>query len=66
MLPKLDVGSVLDCSCGLGCKTILLAEMGYEVEGADGSAFAVKCAAELAAEEGHSIRFFRARWETLG
>ncbi|HUW83453.1 MAG TPA: class I SAM-dependent methyltransferase [Phycisphaerae bacterium] len=66
LLPKLDVRSVLDCSCGLGGKTILLAEMGYEVEGSDGSAFAVKRAAQLAAEQGHTIRFFRARWETLG
>jgi hypothetical protein len=40
--------------------------MGYEVEGSDASAFAVKCAAELAAEQGSTIRFFRARWETLG
>jgi len=40
--------------------------MGYDVEGSDGSAFAVKRAAELAAEQGHSIRFLRARWATLG
>ena len=66
LLPKLDVRSVLDCSCGLGCKTILLAEMGYEAEGSDGSAFAVRRAAEFAGEQGCSIRFFRARWETLG
>ena len=66
LLGKLDVRSVLDCSCGLGCKTILLAEMGYEVEGSDGSAFAVRRAAELAAEQGHNIRFFRSRWATLG
>ena len=66
LLGKLDVRSVLDCSCGLGSKTILLAEMGYEVEGSDGSAFAVKRAAELATEQAHNIRFFRARWATLG
>ena len=48
LLPKLHAKNVLDCSCGLGWKTILLAEMGYKVEGADNCAFAVKHAAELA------------------
>jgi len=66
LLPKLQVRSVLDCSCGLGWKTILLAEMGFEVEGSDACAFAVKRAAELAKEEGLDIRFFRSRWERLG
>jgi len=40
--------------------------MGYEVEGSDASGLAVKHAAELAAERGHNIRFYRARWATLG
>jgi len=66
LLPELEVRSVLDCSCGLGCKTILLAEMGYEVEGSDGCATAVLHAAELAREEGHDIRFFQSRWDELG
>jgi len=66
LLPKLRVRSVLDCSCGLGWKTLLLAQMGYDAEGSDGSAFAVKHAAELAAEEGLDIRFFRSRWDSLG
>ena len=66
LLPTLGVKSVLDCSCGLGLKTILLAEMGYDVEGSDGSGFAVKRASELARAEGHDIRFFRSRWEKLG
>ncbi len=61
LLPKLGVSSVLDCSCGLGWKTILLAEMGYAVEGCDACDFAVKRASELAREEGHEIRFFRSR-----
>ena len=66
LLHKLQVESVLDCSCGLGWKTIILAEMGYEVEGSDGCAFAVKRASELAREEGVELRFFRSRWEDLG
>ncbi|TKJ43341.1 hypothetical protein CEE36_04735 [candidate division TA06 bacterium B3_TA06] len=65
LLPRLNVKSILDCSCGLGWKTILLAEMGYEVEGSDGSAIAVKYASQLAKEEGLRIKFFRSRWEEL-
>lgn len=66
LLPKLGVKSVLDCSCGLGLKTILLAEMGYEVEGCDGSEVAVSHAQELARDEGLAIRFFQSRWDRLG
>lgn len=66
LLPKLEVESVLDCSCGLGWKSIILAEMGYETEGSDGSAFAVRCASKLAEDEGLDLRFFRSRWENLG
>lgn len=66
LLPELGVRSVLDCSCGLGWKTILLAEMGFDAEGCDGSRFAVKRASQLAREEGLDIRFFHSRWEGLG
>jgi len=66
LLPKLGVRSVLDCSCGLGLKTILLAEMGYDAEGSDGCGPAVRRARQLAREQGLDIRFFRARWEKLG
>jgi len=66
LLPKLRVKSILDCSCGLGFKSIVLAEMGYEVEGCDASAVAVRCASRLAEDEGHELRFFRSRWERLG
>lgn len=66
ILPRLDVKNILDCSCGLGFKTILFAEMGYEVEGSDGSAVAVKYASQLAREKGLNIRFFHSRWEELG
>jgi SAM-dependent methyltransferase len=66
LLPKLKAKSILDCSCGLGWKSILLAEMGYEVEACDGSAFAVRCASALAEDEGLELRCFRSRWEDLG
>lgn len=65
LLGKLGVKSILDCSCGLGFKTILLAEMGYEVEGSDGCALAVEHAGELATDEGLGIRFFQSRWDEL-
>ena len=66
LLPKLGVRSILDCSCGVGWKTIILAEMGYQVEGSDGCGFAVRCASQLAREEGLHLKFFDARWEDLG
>jgi SAM-dependent methyltransferase len=65
LLPKLKVKSVLDSSCGLGWKTIILAEMGYEVEGCDASRVAVRRAVDLAKHEGFDLRFFHSRWEGL-
>lgn len=65
LLPELGVKSVLDCSCGLGTKTILLREMGYDVEGCDWGKVAVRHASELANAEGFDIRFFHSRWEKL-
>ena len=66
LLPKLGAKSVLDCSCGLGLKTIILAEMGYAVEGCDGSKVAVSHAQELARQEGQEIRIFQSPWDRLG
>jgi SAM-dependent methyltransferase len=65
LLSRLQVKSILDCSCGLGFKTVLIAKKGYEVEGSDGSAVAVKYAPELAKGEKLSLRFFHSRWEEL-
>ena len=66
LLAELDVKFMLDCPCGLGFKTILFAKAGYEVEGAEASAIAIKHARELAREHGLRIRFFRSRFEGLG
>jgi len=66
ILPEFQVNSILDCSCGLGLKTIILAEMGYEVEGSDSSPIAIRYAPQLAKEEGLNIRFFHSRYEDLG
>jgi len=65
-LSKLGVKSILDCSCGLGFKTILLAELGYEVEGSDASSNAVRYAAKVAKKDEVNVRFFQSRWEELG
>lgn len=66
LLSRLQVKSILDCSCGLGVKTVLFARMGYEVEGSDSSTVAIRCAPHLAKEEGVTIKFFRSRYEELG
>ncbi|NHD17504.1 MULTISPECIES: class I SAM-dependent methyltransferase [unclassified Actinopolyspora] len=50
-------GSVLDPGCGTGENTILLAELGYEVLGIDGSETAVATARRKAAERGVPARF---------
>lgn len=65
LLSKLRLKSILDCSCGLGYKTVLFAKAGYEVEGSDASAIAIKYAPQLAKDEGVKIRFFRSRYEEL-
>ena len=66
LLSELGVRSILDCSCGLGFKTIMLAKMGYNVEGSDMSSTAIKHAVELAREHGLKIRFFCSRFDELG
>ena len=58
-------GLVLDCSCGLGFQSIVLAESGVRVQGADRSPFAVDRARELAADNGQRIEYFASRWDEL-
>lgn len=65
LLRQFRTHSILDCSCGLGFKTVLFAQMGYEVEGSDASVTAIKYAPQLAKDEGVKIRFFRSRYEDL-
>lgn len=66
LLEKLQVRSILDCSCGLGKKTVCFAETGYYIEGSDASAVAIRYAPLFAREEGFRIKFFQSRWEELG
>lgn len=65
-LSKLEVKSILDCSSGLGLKTMLLAQLGYDVEGSDASSVAVQHALQLAKEQGFDIRYFQSYWSDLG
>ena len=64
-MPQPEVRRVLDCTSGLGTKSIVLTEMGYEVEGADASREGVRIARRLAAAEGHEIAFRVQRWDEL-
>jgi len=62
----LAAAPVLDCSSGLGQKTIVIREAGANVEGSDKCAFAVEHAAKFAAEEGYpDLRFFESAWAGL-
>ena len=62
---ELGGGPALDCSCGFGLKTIVMADMGLDVVGSDGCAFAVEKARELAELEGHDIEYFTSAWSEL-
>jgi len=57
---------VLDCSCGLGLKTIVMREAGLYVHGSDVCAHVIDLARLLAEEEGHSdIPYFVSSWAEL-
>jgi len=56
----------LDCSCGLGLKTIVMREAGLAVSGADACSEAVRLARRFAKEEGHEdIAYFVSLWAEL-
>lgn len=65
LLSDFNIKSILDSSCGLGYKTVIYARKGYEVEGSDGSAVAVKHAPQLAKENKLDIKFFHSQWDEL-
>lgn len=60
-----DAKSLLDASCGLGRRAILLSEKGVNIMGSDLSGAAVNRARELARDEGASVTFFRSSWNDL-
>jgi len=65
VLKKLSPRSILDCSCGLGIKTILLRKEGYRLEGSDSSTVAIKYAPRLSREEGFSIKYLISSYHNL-
>jgi len=66
ILQRCEARRVLDCHCGLGLKTILLREAGFDTVGVDASAVAIQHARELAAELGLPVRFHHLGCESLG
>jgi len=57
--------TALDCSAGLGLKTLCIRELGVRVWGSDACAFAVEKARELARLEGLDIEYFVSTWADL-
>lgn len=53
----IDDGILLDLACGSGQMTLLFAQKGYDMIGADASAGMLSCAEERALEAGADIRF---------
>lgn len=65
-LEELGVKTVLDIACGTGFHTVTLAQEGFEVTGADGTASMLSKAAENAQRFGLSdIRLVEAEWTKL-
>lgn len=65
LLQQFDAKHVLDCTCGLGLRAVLLQEAGFDVVGTDVSAVAVEHARELAATKNLPIAFRHSRWQNL-
>ncbi|MDR2392360.1 MAG: class I SAM-dependent methyltransferase [Planctomycetota bacterium] len=61
----IDAKTLLDASCGLGRRAILLFEKGVNILGSDISGTAVTRARELARDEGSPVTFFRSSWNDL-
>ena len=56
---------VLDATCGLGRRTVLMSDLGIKVVGSDANSYAVKRARDLAASENRDIDFFVCSWRDL-
>src|SRR5262245_61247135 len=66
ILKQVEAKRVLDCNCGLGMRSILLQEAGFEVVGTDLSSTAVEHARELAESRDLYIPFQQSEWHDLG
>ena len=56
---------LLDASCGLGRRAVVISELGHNVLGSDQSGVSVAKSRELARDEGSPATFFQSSWETL-
>jgi len=65
-LQQFGAHRVLDCQCGLGLRTILLKEAGFDVVGTDASGVAIEHARELAGAWNLDIPFYHCTWQCLG
>ncbi len=65
LLQQAGAKRVLDCTCGLGLRAILLQEAGFDMVGTDVSSVAVRHAQELAATRNLSIPMRQCRWQQL-
>jgi SAM-dependent methyltransferase len=65
VLTSIDARTVLDCSCGMGLKSIILHDMGFDVTGSDWSPVAVESANAIAKAERVNIEFFCSEWSDL-
>jgi SAM-dependent methyltransferase len=66
LLSDLKPKTILDVGCGIGLKTTLIAELGYNVEGTDGSTNAIKYALKFTKEQGVKVKFFQSMFKDLG
>ncbi len=65
LLQQLGAKRVLDCTCGLGMRAILLQEGGFDTVGTDVSAVAILHAQELASALNVAVPFRQCRWQGL-
>jgi SAM-dependent methyltransferase len=66
ILQQYDAKTVLDCTCGMGLRAIILKEAGFEITGTDISPVAIQYARDLAEAGGHDIPFHTSKWQELG
>lgn len=66
ILKHYEAQRVLDCNAGIGLRSILLKEAGFDMVGTDTSAVAVTHACELAESRNLDIPFYQCAWQNLG
>ena len=62
---QVDAGVLLDASCGIGRRVVMLAEKGLNIVGSDASGVGIRFATEFARDENVDASFFRSAWAEL-